>query len=226
MGKSKSQNTTTPSDPLDIPVENEISQEEFLNMQLERAGIPKKYRRASWDDFLFHFDQPEMVKTDPGRKLSMRLERFSIWRGREDEGVLVFLTGKPGCGKTHLACATIRRWVESGRRDARFTVVGEFLAEMKQGFKDGTAGHTMRLVQGAKLLVLDDLGSEMATDWVRDTMYMLINYRLNHLKPTVVTSNLRLGEIADTYHARLASRFAGEFAIDMNLLPDYRLVKS
>jgi DNA replication protein DnaC len=66
----------------------------------------------------------------------------------------------------------------------------------------------------------------MATDWVRDTMYMLVNYRLNHLKPTVITSNLLLGEIAETYHARLASRLAGEFAIDMNLLPDYRLVKS
>jgi DNA replication protein DnaC len=224
VGKSKSQNTTTSSDPLDVPVESEVSKEEILNMQLEGAGIPKKYRRTSWDNF--HFDQPAIVKTDPGRKLSMRLERFEIWRGREDEGVLVFLTGRPGCGKTHLACATLRRWIESGRRDARFIVTGEFLSEMKQGFNDGTAAGVMRRAQSAKLLVLDDLGSEMATDWVRDTMYMLVNYRLNHLKPTVITSNLLLGEIAETYHARLASRLAGEFAIDMNLLPDYRLVKS
>lgn len=212
------------SDPPDFSDEEQINKEELLNMQLERARIPKRYRGSTWDNFLF--DQQTIIATDPGKKLSMRLERFSIWRGREDEGVLVFLTGKPGCGKTHIACATLRRWIESGRPGALFIVTGEFLHEMKQGFKDGTSAGTMRRAEGAKLLVLDDLGSEMATDWVRDTMYMLVNYRLNHMKPTVVTSNLRLGEIAETYHARLASRLAGEFAIDMNLLPDYRLVKS
>ena len=214
-------NTTTSSDPED----GTVSPEELLNMQLERAGIPKRYRGATWDSFLFNFDQPTLVKTEPGRKLSMRLERFGIWRGREDEGTLVFLTGKPGCGKTHLACATLRRWIVSGRPGALFIVAGEFLHQMKQGFKDGTSGGVMRRAEAAKLLVLDDLGSEMATDWVRDTMYMLVNYRLNHMKPTIVTSNLRLGEIAETYHARLASRLAGEFAIDMNILPDHRLVK-
>jgi DNA replication protein DnaC len=213
-------NTTPSSDPED----GTVSHEELLNMQLERAGIPKRYRRAAWDNF--DVDYAKLETVIGWKKLAVRLNAFKGWRGQEEEGILVFLTGKPGCGKTHIACATLRRWVESGRPGGLFIVAGEFLHEMKQGFADGSAGGVMRRAEGARLLVLDDLGSEMATDWVRDTMYMLVNYRLNHMKPTIITSNLRLGEIAETYHARLASRLAGEFAIDMNILPDHRLVKS
>lgn len=213
-------NTTTSSDPED----GTVSPEELLNMQLERAGIPKRYRGATWDNF--HYTHNKAAGMDAWTKFHNRLNGFKEWRAEEGEASLVFLTGKPGCGKTHLAVATLRRWIEAGKPGARFMVTGEFLAEMKNGFKDGTSAGVMRQAQNAKLLVLDDLGSEMATDWVRDSMYMLVNYRLNHMKPTIVTSNLRLGEIADTYHARLASRLAGEFAIDMNILPDHRLVKS
>ena len=220
MAKAKeSPNTTTSSEPTEA-----VSKEELLNMQLERAGIPTRYRRATWNNF--DVDYNSLEKLSGWKKLCERLNIFKEWRGQEDEGVLVFLTGRPGCGKTHAACATLRRWIEAGRPGALFIVAGEFLHEIKNGFKDGTSAGVTRRAEAAKLLVLDDLGSEMATDWVRDTMYMLVNYRLNHMKPTIVTSNLRLGEIAETYHARLASRLAGEFAIDMNILPDHRLVKS
>ena len=96
---------------------------------------------------------------------------------------------------------------------------------MRRGFNDGTAAGNLDQAKYAKLLILDDIGSEMATDWVRDTLYMLINYRMNYLKPTVITSNLYPGEISDRYHARLASRLAGGLAIDMSLLKDHRAVK-
>lgn len=192
-------------------------------MQLDRARIPKLYRGVTWETFELYLN---ITKTAAGEKLWERLSRFRDWRGDDGEGSLVFLTGRPGCGKTHVAVATLRRWIEAGKRGATFLVTGEFLADMKNGFRDGTAQGIMRRAQGDSLLVIDDLGSEMATDWVRDSMYMLVNYRLNHMKPTVITSNLRLGEIAETYHSRLASRLAGEFAIDMNILPDHRLVKS
>ena len=214
--EKESPNTTPSSD---------FTPEEILNMELERAGIPKRYRGATWENFeAKQIDAIKSASPAEWAKLVDRLNDFKEWRG--EERTLVFLTGRPGCGKTHLAVATMRRWIDAGKRGARFVVTGEFLSEMKNGFKDGTSAGVMRQAQSTKLLVLDDLGSEMATDWVRDSMYMLVNYRLNHMKPTVITSNLLLGEIAQTYHARLASRLAGEFAIDMNILPDHRLVKS
>jgi DNA replication protein DnaC len=41
----------------------------------------------------------------------------------------------------------------------------------------------------ADLLVLDDLGAERLTDWVEETMNLIVNTRYNNRKLTVFTSN-------------------------------------
>ena len=44
-------------------------------------------------------------------------------------------------------------------------------------------------VMKAELLVLDDLGAERPTDWVEETMNLIVNTRYNDRKPTIFTSN-------------------------------------
>ena len=39
------------------------------------------------------------------------------------------------------------------------------------------------------MLVLDELGATVPTDWVRDTMYQIINKRYNDNKLTIFTTN-------------------------------------
>jgi DNA replication protein DnaC len=41
----------------------------------------------------------------------------------------------------------------------------------------------------ADVLVLDELGATVPTDWVRDTMYQIINRRYNDNKLTIFTTN-------------------------------------
>ena len=41
----------------------------------------------------------------------------------------------------------------------------------------------------AELLVLDDLGAERLTDWVEETMNLIVNTRYNDRLPTIFTSN-------------------------------------
>jgi DNA replication protein DnaC len=210
--------TTTPRS-----IDDQLTEEEQLTFALDKARVPPLFRKATWSNF---------IVTTEGRKkpkgwdtLIAKLEIFNNWRGDDGENSIAFLCGPPGCGKTHLAAATINRWIIAGRRDALFILTGELLASLRRGFNDGTAAGNLDQAKFAKLLVLDDIGSEMATDWVRDTLYMLINYRMNYIKPTVITSNLLPGEISERYHARLASRLAGGLAIDMSLLKDYRVAR-
>src|SRR3989442_4562653 len=44
-------------------------------------------------------------------------------------------------------------------------------------------------VYQAEVLVWDELGATVPTDWVRDTMYQIINTRYNNKKLTIFTSN-------------------------------------
>lgn len=201
---------------------SEISQAELLNMSLDQARIPKLYRDSSWENF-----DPGAIESIPNssirKKIDERLIALRTWRGDDTDKTIAFLTGGPGRGKTHLAAATLRRFILAGRRGALFIVVGEWLQAMKDGFSTGGSAGVMNQAKGAKLLALDDIGSEMATDWVRDALYTLINYRINNLKPTIVTSNLRPSEIAQTYHERLASRLASGLVVDLSVLTDQRI---
>jgi DNA replication protein DnaC len=47
----------------------------------------------------------------------------------------------------------------------------------------------IRPVMEAELLVLDDLGAERLTDWVEETMSMIVNTRYNERRATIFTSN-------------------------------------
>jgi DNA replication protein DnaC len=199
-----------------------VSEEDIFGMRLDRARIPKLYRGSSWDNFDMS-SVKGIVKADTRVKIIERLAALKSWRGDEGESSIAFITGRPGSGKTHLAVATLRRYIESGRRGSLFMTVTEWLQDMKNGFSDGTSAGVMRMAKNATLLAFDDIGSEMATDWVRDSVYQVINYRLNDMKPTIVTSNLRPSEIAESYHERLASRLASGLVIDLAYLPDRRI---
>jgi DNA replication protein DnaC len=47
----------------------------------------------------------------------------------------------------------------------------------------------LRPVMETPLLVLDDLGAERLTDWVEETMNVIVNARYNAKRPTLFTSN-------------------------------------
>ena len=51
----------------------------------------------------------------------------------------------------------------------------------------------------ADLLVVDDLGTELLSDWTIDEIFFLVFYRYSHCKPTVFTSNYDLSEIYAKY---------------------------
>ena len=47
----------------------------------------------------------------------------------------------------------------------------------------------IRPVMDAELLVLDDLGSEKPSEWVEETMNLIVNTRYNERRPTIFTTN-------------------------------------
>ena len=47
----------------------------------------------------------------------------------------------------------------------------------------------LRPVMEADLLVLDDIGSEKTSEWVEETMNLIVNTRYNERRHTIFTSN-------------------------------------
>lgn len=122
----------------------------------------------------------------------------------QPEGWLLLLGGY-GCGKTHLAAAIANYRSELGF-DVRFDVVPDLLDHLRATFSPGSTislDRRFEQVRTCRLLILDDLGTQSMTPWVREKLYQLFNYRYNHKLPTVITTTDALEEIDPRLRSRM-----------------------
>jgi len=136
------------------------------------------------------------------------------------EGWLL-LQGSYGCGKTHLAAAIANFAVEMGV-PTLFITVPDLLDMLRFAYDDPESSFEERFdeIRAAPLLVMDDFGTQNATQWAQEKLFQILNYRYINRLPLVVTSNLMLEEI----EGRIASRLDDpELVTRVSMrVPDYR----
>ncbi len=119
----------------------------------------------------------------------------------------VLLTGRYGCGKTHLAAAIANERVRQGH-PALFVVVPDLLDHLRATYAPSSpVSYDKRLdeIRRASLLVLDDLGTQSATPWAQEKLYQIINHRYNSRLATVITATDD-ANIAERLKSRLLDR--------------------
>jgi DNA replication protein DnaC len=120
------------------------------------------------------------------------------------KGWLVFMGGF-GSGKTHLAAAIAN--YRAGLGDPPlFVMVPDLLDHLRATFSPGSSVAFDRRfdeIRTASLLVLDDLGTQSMTPWVREKLYQLFNYRYNAELPTVITTSDSLEDMDPRIRSRL-----------------------
>lgn len=123
------------------------------------------------------------------------------------KGWLAFL-GSYGCGKTHLAAAIANYQAGMGTPPL-FIMVPDLLDHLRATFNpNSNISYDRRFnqIKAAKLLVLDDLGTESMTPWVKEKLYQLFNHRYNANLSTVITSADPLGEIDPRIRSRMMDK--------------------
>ena len=142
----------------------------------------------------------------------------------------LFLTGAPGLGKTFLSACIARTVSEKGFSvvyDTAGNIFAQFEARKFQ--RDGEDGREARdetrRYLNCDLLILDDLGSELTTQFTQSVLYELVNTRLVAGRHTVISSNLSMSEVARRYAPQIASRLEGEYEILQFFGDDIRLLR-
>ncbi len=149
---------------------------------LAGARIPRRYADCSFTTF----------KSVPGTTQDNALlfaKTLAMDYPAVDRGLLFM--GPAGVGKTHLAVAIIKGLVEKGFACV-FCEFGSLLKEIQDSYNPISKSSELRVlapIYQADVLVLDELGAAVPTDWVRDTMYQIINKRYNDNKLTIFTTN-------------------------------------
>ena len=142
----------------------------------------------------------------------------------------LFLSGAPGLGKTFLSACIARSVSEQGRSvvyDTAGNIFAQFETRKFQRDAEGvqTALDETRRYLTCDLLILDDLGSELTTQFVQSALYELLNTRLVANRHTVISSNLTMEEAARRYSPQIASRLEGEYRVLPFYGEDIRLLR-
>lgn len=119
-------------------------------------------------------------------------------------GWLVF-SGDYATGKTHLAASIANHRAQMGDPPL-FVMVPDLLDHLRATFSPAsptTFDRRFEEIKSSRLLILDDLGTQSMTPWVREKLYQLFSYRSNAELPTVITI---AADSLETLDARLASR--------------------
>jgi DNA replication protein DnaC len=167
----------------------------------ERSGLSKRMRGYTLGNF-------RVVASDAARARMKVDEYLENWEENQEAGRGLYFCGGVGTGKTHLAVAVMNELIHRKRVPSLFVTVPELLDNLREVYnKPGRdLDEWMDAVQNADFLVLDDLGSERPTEWVRERIFVIVNHRYREALPTVFTSNIGPKDLAEQLGGRTASR--------------------
>ncbi len=174
---------------------------------LDLARIPPRFRECSFHNYYPKNDSQYFAHSFASRLV----EQYPAV-----ETGLLFM-GSVGVGKTHLAIAVLKELVEKKGVAGLFYESGSLLKAIQDSYNPVSQTSEMRVlapVYQSEVLVLDELGATVPTNWVRDTLYQIINTRYNYKKVTIFTTNY-LDEVrreADDSEPEVPKRRSRKFA--------------
>ena len=222
--------------------ERQEEQQEIKD-NLKRSRIPE----TRWDQYTFKSFNIVDIDKNHSNKEACRLamqyagpNETAENNEHAQEGWHHFLTyiGTPGSGKTRLALTIGLYLIRNDWQQVRYWQVQDLFETLKGTFNKSQKHHSsydgndheaedgynkiLESLKSCETLILDDLGAENGTEWVRSILDMLIDYRYENEKNTIITSNVSdINELSP----RIASRLS-EGNICKILMPDFRKIKA
>jgi DNA replication protein DnaC len=186
---------------------------ERSELLLKQARIPPRYEHCALENF--------GVRKVPGtdqENPSLRAAKFTATRFVEEYPTnfgLLFV-GPTGVGKTHLAVAVLRELMLRKGVECLFYDFHDLLKTIRDSYNPGTQNTELGVLQpvlDAEVLLLDELAGSNPSDWVKETLHHIINWRYNYKKVTIITTTLLSRNASGQHKGHLPS---GEAVPDLD----------
>jgi DNA replication protein DnaC len=180
--------------------ESEGRREAAARVAASRSAIPERFSEATLAGY---------AVTVPEQQTAVDRCRWYLdtWAERKRLGTSMLFIGRPGTGKSHLACAIARNVTRRGD-SALYTTVSSFTRAVRETYNGGKKTETQVLDSYASpsLLVLDEIGATSGSDHERQMLFELVNQRYEARRPTLLVSNLNAEEVRVFLGERIMDR--------------------
>lgn len=174
-------------------------EDKILESKLQFANIPSEFKNLRVGQFKteWYTTEESKAKARAARKAATNyVENYEIFK-EKGKGLYLYSYVK-GSGKTRLAASLANALVNVHRARVKFITTLDLLDEIKATYNKESAMSENNLINAIKevdVLVLDDIGVEEPTPWVKEKLYNILNGRMISNKITIFTSNSTVEEL-------------------------------
>lgn len=171
--------------------EKKIANDERKRQQMliKSLYVPKEILSASFD----RLDQDNRSRIHAIAKAF----EFASTTTPGETGNGLYFHGKFGVGKTYIMGA-IANMLAQRNISTMLVYTPDFFRELKNGIHDGSYIGKLDMVRSVPILILDDIGAETMSSWIRDDILgVILQHRMLEKLPTLYTSNYDFDEIEE-----------------------------
>lgn len=123
----------------------------------------------------------------------------------------ILMRGATGLGKTHLSLSIANELLKKGFSVA-YVSAPDILFQLERAHFSYEYKEEQDLISTlteCDLLIIDDLGTEFATNYTNSQIYNIFNNRILRSKPVIINTNFTIKELENAYTQRFVSRIMG-----------------
>lgn len=164
------------------------------------SGIPRRFESKRLADY---------AVSAPGQHRIRDLAERYVAKFNERPSASLIFCGKPGTGKTHIACGIGNALIEAGQRVVFSTVLAA-IRSIKETYRHGSErseSEAIAALVAPAVLIMDEVGAQTGSEHEKMLMFEIINERYQQCRATILISNLTPDELGAYLGDRMMDRF-------------------
>ncbi len=203
----------------------------IIDLLYTQSNLKNTLQKENFDTFSFQYYSDNYVDAKTGlssltmvKKAHQAAQEFIDTFSTEFRNL--FLYGDTGVGKTFLSNCIAKELIDRSHSVIYFSAFELFDTLAKSRFgKDEAADEMNEHIFDCDLLIIDDLGTELANSFTVSQLFLCLNERLLRRKSTIISTNLSLEALVNIYSERTFSRITSNYTMLKLTGDDIRIKK-
>ena len=165
----------------------EQQEQQAIAKRINLVSLPQSYRKITFADIALD----DVARVDTFESL---VDFVANYPSPDQKGLYIY--GDMGVGKSFMLAAMAHELSETKKVATTIIHYPSFAIDVRNGIKDNSVKEQIDAVKEAEVLVLDDIGAEQFSSWIRDdVLQVILQHRMIEELPTFFTSNYSFADL-------------------------------